>query len=186
MTAIVDIEKIARAALKKKTAKHLKSAMGQILNLCREDVEHDVYRAWTDGACHPNPGGVGGYAFILKSPDGKTLEGGGHEKTSTNNRMEIQAAIVAIAAVPQGKILRLRTDSQYLQKGISEWIHRWRRNGWKTSDGGNVKNQDLWQALESLSKTRTVIWIWVKAHAGNAMNERADELARAYAYGEAQ
>lgn len=105
----------------------------------------------------------------------KELWGG--EATTTNNRMELTAAIRALEALKRPTAVELHTDSQYLQKGISEWIHNWKRNGWRTADKKPVKNADLWQRLDELAATHRIKWYWVKAHAGHVGNERADALA---------
>lgn len=132
---------------------------------------------WTDGACSGNPG-PGGWGAILRYGD--TLrELSGAERDTTNNRMELQAAIAALEALKRPCRIVLTTDSQYVKGGITGWIFGWKRNGWKTADKKPVKNVDLWQALDEAIKPHNVEWKWVKGHAGHAMNERADELARA-------
>lgn len=132
----------------------------------------DIY---TDGACKGNPG-VGGWGVLLKNGSSETELFGG-EKSTTNNRMEMTAVIEALAALEPRSKVRLHTDSQYVQKGISEWIHAWKRRGWKTADKQPVKNVDLWQRLDALAAQHDVEWIWVKGHAGHDGNERADQLA---------
>lgn len=128
--------------------------------------------AYTDGACSGNPGRGGwGVAF----DDGTEYSGG--ETDTTNNKMELQAAIVALERAPDDADLTVVTDSQYVKQGITLWIRKWRANGWKTTAGKPVKNQDLWQRLDELSGERSVVWEWVRGHAGNAGNERADALA---------
>ena len=107
----------------------------------------------------------------------RTLKGG--EADTTNNRMELLAAISALEALGRATEITVVTDSAYVKNGVSQWIHGWKRNGWKTSDGKPVKNVDLWQRLEVAADRHTVIWKWIKGHAGHAENERADELARA-------
>lgn len=131
--------------------------------------------AFTDGACIGNPG-PGGWGVLLVERDGERELFGG-ERATTNNRMEMTAAIEALKAT-QGPI-RLHTDSQYLKNGITEWIKGWKRNGWRTADRKPVKNQDLWMALDEAVSGRAVEWRWIKGHAGHAENERADALARA-------
>lgn len=131
---------------------------------------------WTDGACSGNPG-PGGWGAILVHA-GKTRELSGAEPQSTNNRMELQAAIAGLAALKRRCRVIVHTDSQYLRGGITSWIHGWKRNGWKTADRKPVKNVDLWQALDAAIGAHVIEWRWVKGHAGNPMNERADELAR--------
>ena len=133
----------------------------------------DIY---TDGACSGNPG-PGGWGAILRQGDPeKELFGG--ERLTTNNRMEMMAVIEALRALKQPVTARVHTDSQYVQKGISEWIHGWKRRGWKTAAKDPVKNADLWQQLDAVSKPHQLEWIWVKGHAGHVENERADVLAR--------
>jgi ribonuclease HI len=130
----------------------------------------------TDGACSGNPG-PGGWGAILTFGDHeKELKGG--EQATTNNRMELMAAISALEALKYPCTIDLHTDSEYLRKGITEWITKWKRNGWRTADKKPVKNVDLWQRLDEALKRHQVRWHWVKGHAGHAMNERADLLAR--------
>jgi ribonuclease HI len=130
----------------------------------------------TDGACSGNPG-PGGWGAILKFGDvEKELKGG--EPDTTNNRMELLAAISALEALKKPVQADIHTDSQYVRSGITSWIHNWKRNGWKTSDKKPVKNVDLWQRLDDAMKQHDVRWHWVKGHAGHAENERADQLAR--------
>jgi ribonuclease HI len=131
----------------------------------------------TDGACSGNPG-PGGWGAILAFGDRvKELTGG--EPHTTNNRMELMAAIAAFEALKRPCLVDLHTDSQYLRNGILTWINQWKRNGWRTADKKPVKNVDLWQRLETALGKHQVRWHWVRGHAGDAMNERADELARA-------
>jgi ribonuclease HI len=130
---------------------------------------------FTDGACRGNPG-PGGWGAILRYRDReKELFGG--EPSTTNNRMELTAVIRALEALKRPSRVRLYTDSQYVQKGISEWIHAWKRKGWKTADRKDVKNADLWRSLDALAAQHEVEWHWVRGHAGHVENERADELA---------
>lgn len=130
---------------------------------------------YTDGACKGNPG-KGGWGVILKFGD-ETKELCGGENFTTNNRMELTAAIVALEALKFSCTVELHTDSKYLQKGISEWLDNWLARNWRSSTNGPVKNQDLWEKLDFLRKKHTITWNWVKAHNGHTMNERADELA---------
>jgi ribonuclease HI len=130
----------------------------------------------TDGACSGNPG-PGGWGAILQFA-GKERELSGGDPATTNNRMELTAAIEALRALKSGSTAELHTDSEYLKKGITEWIHGWKRNGWKTSDKKPVKNVELWQTLDALAANHDVEWRWVRGHAGHDLNERADELAR--------
>lgn len=129
----------------------------------------------TDGACSGNPG-PGGWGAILESgAHRKELSGG--EAQSTNNRMELMAAISALEALKGSSRVDLWTDSNYVRDGITKWIHGWRRNGWKTADKKPVKNEDLWRRLDEARNRHEVKWHWVKGHAGHALNERADGLA---------
>lgn len=130
---------------------------------------------FTDGACKGNPG-IGGWGALLRYGDHeKELFGG--EMETTNNRMELTAVIRALESLSRPCVVRLHTDSQYVQKGISEWITGWKRRGWRTADNKPVKNMDLWQELDKLAATHRVEWLWVKGHAGHDGNERADGLA---------
>ena len=131
---------------------------------------------FTDGACSGNPG-PGGWGAILRY-GGVEKELNGGEPATTNNRMEMMAAIVAIEAVKRPCEIHLHTDSEYLRQGITTWIHSWKARGWKTADKKPVKNVDLWQRLERAIETHDVHWHWVKGHSGHVENERADELAR--------
>jgi ribonuclease HI len=142
-------------------------------------TDQDPIQIFTDGACRGNPG-PGGWGVLLRTGEaGKTTEKEmwGGESPTTNNRMELTAVIEALAALKRPVRAQVHTDSQYVIKGISEWIHGWKRNGWKTSDKKPVKNADLWQKLDLLRQPHEVKWIWVKGHAGHPENERADALA---------
>ncbi len=130
----------------------------------------------TDGACSGNPG-PGGWGAILQW-GGHTRELRGGEAHTTNNRMELMAAIAALETLKRPCDVDLHTDSQYLRQGITGWIHGWKRNGWKTADRKPVKNADLWQRLDAVVDRHTVHWHWVRGHSGHDLNERADELAR--------
>jgi ribonuclease HI len=131
---------------------------------------------WTDGACSGNPGPGGWGAVLIWNGHRKELSGG--EGLTTNNRMELTAAISALGALKRPSAVDLHTDSQYLRGGITAWIAGWKKNGWRTSDRKPVKNVDLWQALDILRDKHDVHWHWVKGHAGAEANERADQLAR--------
>jgi len=131
---------------------------------------------WTDGACSGNPG-PGGWGAILRF-GGHEKEICGGEPTTTNNRMELMGAIMALEALNRPCTVRLHSDSSYLKGGITGWIETWKRNGWRTADKKPVKNIELWQRLESAAGAHTIEWHWVKGHAGDTMNERADALAR--------
>ena len=130
----------------------------------------------TDGACSGNPG-PGGWGAILRD-GGKITEIKGGEAATTNNRMELLAAISALESLPGGTPAELHTDSQYLRDGITQWLHNWKKNGWRTSDKKLVKNVDLWKRLEAAATRHQVAWHWVRGHVGHDENERADELAR--------
>jgi ribonuclease HI len=131
---------------------------------------------YTDGACSGNPGPGGWGAILISGEHRKELNGG--EAETTNNRMELTAAIEALNALKRPCTVELYTDSVYVRDGITKWIHGWRRNGWRTADKKPVKNAELWQALEQALERHKVDWHWVKGHAGHPENERADELAR--------
>ncbi len=131
--------------------------------------------AFTDGACRGNPG-PGGWGVLLRYSDHeKTISGG--ELNTTNNRMELMAAIKALAAIKEACMIELYTDSQYVQKGITEWLPGWKKRHWKKSDNKPVKNVDLWQALDSQTQRHQVSWHWVKGHNGHIENELVDALA---------
>ena len=137
----------------------------------------DAVEIWTDGACSGNPG-PGGWGAIL-SYKGKERELSGGEALTTNNRMELMGAISALETLTRPCTVALHTDSQYLRQGITSWIHGWKKNGWKTADRKPVKNEELWKRLDAALKQHKIEWKWVKGHAGDEMNERADALARA-------
>jgi len=131
---------------------------------------------WTDGACSGNPGPGGWGAVLVYNGTEKELSGGAAE--TTNNRMELTAAIEALNALKRPCAIDLHTDSQYVKGGITGWIFGWKKNGWKTADKKPVKNVDLWQQLDAALQRHDVAWHWVKGHAGNEANEKADLLAR--------
>ena len=131
---------------------------------------------WTDGACSGNPGPGGWGAILVYGASQKELSGG--EPLTTNNRMELSAAIAALEALTRACDVELHTDSQYLRGGVTGWMANWKRNGWRTSDKKPVKNEDLWRRLDEARARHEIDWRWVKGHAGDEMNERADELAR--------
>jgi len=137
----------------------------------------EAVEVWTDGACSGNPG-PGGWGAIL-TYRGKERELSGGEPLTTNNRMELMAAIAALETLTRPCTVALHTDSQYLRQGITGWIHGWKKNGWKTADRKPVKNEELWKRLDAALGRHAIEWKWVKGHAGDAMNERADALARA-------
>ncbi len=132
--------------------------------------------AFTDGACSGNPG-PGGWGAILRWR-GQERELHGGEPATTNNRMELMAAIMALETLKRPMTVDLYTDSQYVRQGITEWLRKWKRNGWKTADKKPVKNAELWTRLDEAASRHQVNWHWVKGHAGHPENERADELAR--------
>ncbi|UWR07754.1 ribonuclease HI [Ruegeria sp. B32] len=138
--------------------------------------------AYTDGACSGNPG-PGGWGVLLRAMDGETVlkerELNGGEAETTNNRMELLAAISALETLERPSKITIVTDSAYVKNGVTGWIHGWKRNGWKTASKKPVKNVDLWQRLDEAQQRHNVTWEWVKGHAGHPENERADELARA-------
>lgn len=136
----------------------------------------DAVTIYTDGACSGNPGPGGWGAILMSGAHRKELMGGTEQ--TTNNRMEMTAAIMALEALKRHTTVDLHTDSNYLRGGITQWIHNWRKNGWKTSDKKPVKNADLWEHLARLTEAHEIRWHWIRGHAGDAMNERADELAR--------
>ena len=134
---------------------------------------------FTDGACRGNPG-PGGWAALLRTGD-KEREISGGEPLTTNNRMELTAAIQALSALKRPCVVELHTDSQYLRDGITKWIHSWQRNGWRTADRKPVKNAELWQQLLDAAERHEVRWHWVRGHSGHAENDRVDALASAEA-----
>ena len=140
-------------------------------------------KIYTDGACIGNPGPGGWAAIILQEKEKKELFGG--EKLTTNNRMELTAAIKALeycdaqeGKQPSLKQIRIYTDSTYVKEGITVWINNWEKNNWKTADKKNVKNVDLWKKLKDLVKSKQIEWCWIKGHSGNPMNDLADKLAK--------
>ncbi len=138
--------------------------------------------AWTDGACSGNPG-PGGWGVLLRALNAgavvkeRELQGG--EADTTNNRMELMAAIRALEVLERESAITIITDSAYVKNGVTSWIHGWKRNGWKTSANKPVANVELWQRLDVAQARHRVVWQWIKGHAGHPENERADELARA-------
>jgi ribonuclease HI len=130
---------------------------------------------YADGACKGNPG-LGGWGALLRY-NGHEKEFFGGEKNTTNNKMELQAVISGLQALTRSCDVIVHVDSQYVQKGISEWIHNWKKNGWKTSDRKPVKNAELWKQLDEIQAKHNVKWVWVRGHNGHELNERADALA---------
>ncbi|MFS0756863.1 ribonuclease HI [Noviherbaspirillum sp. 1P10PC] len=135
----------------------------------------DKVEIFTDGACKGNPGPGGWGAWLKTGEHEKEICGG--ERNTTNNRMELMAVIEALGTLTRPCNVVLHTDSQYVQKGISEWIHGWKKRGWKTASKEPVKNADLWQALDAAQARHQVEWRWVRGHSGHVGNERADQLA---------
>jgi len=138
-------------------------------------VNNAVVEIYTDGACRGNPGPGGWGALLLLGEHEREISGA--EAQTTNNRMELTAAIRALEALKRPVKGRIYTDSQYVRQGILEWVPNWKKRGWKTADKKPVKNQDLWQALDALVQGHDLEWLWVKGHSGNPGNERVDELA---------
>jgi len=139
-------------------------------------TDRPTVEIFTDGACSGNPGPGGWGALLRYGAVEKELSGG--EPATTNNRMEMMAAIAALEALKRPAKVKLHTDSQYLRNGITEWLPNWKRRGWKTADKKPVKNADLWQRLEAAEKPHQVEWLWVRGHDGHVENERVDLLAR--------
>ena len=135
-----------------------------------------MIKIYTDGACSGNPG-PGGWGAVIISDSGEEHLCGGDSNT-TNNKMELSAAINALNSIPESEEIELFTDSNYVKNGITSWIHNWKRNGWKNSQKKPVKNQELWIQLDKLVEKRKIHWNWVRGHAGDHFNEIADQLAR--------
>jgi ribonuclease HI len=138
-------------------------------------MSNEIVEIFTDGACKGNPG-VGGWGALLRTK-GKERELCGGEKLTTNNRMELMAAIVALETLTRQCKVRLHTDSKYVLQGITEWLPGWKQRGWKTASKQPVKNDDLWRRLDEAVTRHHIEWVWVKGHAGHTENERADQLA---------
>ena len=134
------------------------------------------YTIYTDGACSGNPG-PGGWGAVIFDNDNKQKNISGSEENTTNNRMELSAAIMALEEVNMNSEITIYTDSTYVKNGITEWVLKWKENGWKNSNKEPVKNKDLWEKLDNLCKQNTIKWKWVKGHASNKYNNLADELA---------
>ena len=138
-----------------------------------------MIKVYTDGSCLENPG-KGGWAAIIINESGR-IEIKGSKENTTNNQMELTAPIMALKKIPQGSKVQIFTDSKYVKSGITEWIHNWKKNGWKTADKKEVKNKNLWTELDDLSNAFDIEWIWVKAHSTNELNNEVDLLARSSA-----
>lgn len=136
-----------------------------------------IIEVFTDGACRGNPGPGGWGALLRRGTDEKEISGA--ERHTTNNRMELLAAIEALRALKRPSRVRITTDSQYVRQGVTDWVKRWKANGWKTSQKQPVKNQDLWEALSTLAEAHDIEWHWVKGHSGHIENERVDAIANA-------
>ena len=134
------------------------------------------YTIYTDGACSGNPG-PGGWGAVIIDEENNQIELSGSEKSTTNNRMELLAPIKALKKIKAEAKITIFTDSTYLKNGITEWIKKWEINGWKSANKKPIKNKDLWQELNKLTQKKDITWKWVKAHAGNPLNELADQLA---------
>jgi len=146
------------------------------------EASDGIIDLFVDGACSGNPG-PGGWGVLMIARDGgavvKEREMQGGEQLTTNNRMELMAAISALEALTKPVEITIVTDSAYVKNGVTEWIHGWKRNGWRTAGKDPVKNAELWQRLDAAQARHTVVWKWIKGHAGHIENERADALARA-------
>ncbi|RNC81272.1 MAG: ribonuclease HI [Phycisphaera sp.] len=141
------------------------------------DETKPTVQLYTDGACSGNPG-PGGWGFILRHPSsGKEIERAGAEASTTNNRMELMAVIEGLSLLSRPSVVELYSDSQYVLKGLKEWLHSWKRRGWKTADKKPVKNVELWKKLDELAQEHELHMHWVRGHTGHPENERADELA---------
>ena len=138
-----------------------------------------MIKVYTDGSCLENPG-KGGWAAIIINDSGR-IEIKGSKENTTNNQMELTAPIMALKKIPQGSKVQIFTDSKYVKSGITEWIHNWKKNGWKTADRKKVKNKNLWTKLDDLSNAFDIEWIWVKAHSNDELNNEVDLLARSSA-----
>ena len=134
------------------------------------------YTIYTDGACSGNPG-PGGWGAVILEKGGNEISISGTEKLTTNNRMELMAPIMALKKIKEKSEITIYTDSIYLKNGITTWIKKWEKNDWQNANKKSVKNKDLWESLNKLSKKQIITWKWVKAHAGNRYNEMADKLA---------
>ena len=135
-----------------------------------------MIKIYTDGSCLKNPGN-GGWAAIIFINNEKIVISG-NKKNTTNNQMELMAAIESLKKIPEGQEIQIYTDSKYVKQGITEWIEKWIQNNWKTSSKQKVKNVDLWKELNEIAEKHKIEWHWVKAHAGNPINEEVDELAK--------
>ena len=135
-----------------------------------------MIKIYTDGSCLENPGNGGWAAIIIN--DGKKIQIKGSKKNTTNNQMELLAPIEALKKIPKGSEVQIFTDSKYVKSGITEWIHNWKKNGWKTADKQPVKNKELWEELDLLANQFEIVWNWVKAHSTDELNNEVDLIAR--------
>ena len=135
-----------------------------------------MIKIYTDGSCIQNPGNGGWAAIMLINNEKKVISG--YKKNTTNNQMELMAAIEALKKIPIGEEIQIYTDSKYVKMGITEWIEKWSQNNWKTSSKKKVKNLELWKELSSISKKHKIKWLWIKGHAGDPINEEVDALAK--------
>ena len=135
-----------------------------------------MIKIYTDGSCIQNPGNGGWAAIMLINNEKKVISG--YKKNTTNNQMELMAAIEALKKIPIGEEVQIYTDSKYVKMGITEWIKKWSQNNWKTSSKKKVKNLELWKELSSISKKHKIKWLWIKGHAGDPINEEVDALAK--------
>ncbi len=135
-----------------------------------------MIKIYTDGSCLENPGNGGWAAIIID--DGKKTQIKGSKKNTTNNQMELLAPIEALKKIPKGSKVQIFTDSKYVKSGITEWIHNWKKNGWKTADKQPVKNKELWEELDLLANQFEIVWNWVKAHSTDELNNEVDLIAR--------
>ena len=134
------------------------------------------YCIWTDGACRGNPG-HGGWAYIIRADDGTEDVCYDYDPSTTNNRMELTAVLEALRSIPEGSSAQLFSDSQYVVKGMSQWVAGWQKRNWRKADGKPVLNDDIWKRLVEIASSRKIQWSWVEAHAGQVENERCDALA---------
>lgn len=141
------------------------------------DQPETGFLLYSDGGASPNPG-AGAFAYVLIRPDGSRREEAGSSPETTNNRMELTAVIRGLEQVDPGAFVEVRTDSRYVQQGISSWINKWRSNDWRTASGGDVKNRDLWMELDALVAERRVRWTWVEGHSGEVENEHCDQMVQ--------
>lgn len=142
-----------------------------------EQSKKPIVAVYTDGSCLRNPGGAGGWAYVIVYPDSKLCRQSGHEKATTNNRMELTAALRALQSLTAGSNVHLFTDSKYVRNGILYWLEGWRKRGWLTSSKEPVVNQDLWEQLDAEDDRHMISWQWVRGHNGHQYNEMCDRLA---------